>query len=74
MSIPIYKFFIFIDQSIVIKVNKKINWKNYKLNKENKELEAKVNQGSILEVYDISVDAFAKKTNFKYHFQFRVLI
>jgi len=47
-----------LEKDSVIKINKKINWKNYKLNKENKELEAKVNQGSILEVYDISVDAF----------------
>lgn len=41
----------------VIKVNKDINWKNYKLNKQNKSLSEKVNKGSVLEVYNVQVEA-----------------
>ncbi len=39
----------------VIRVNKDINWKNYKLNKQNIELEKKVSEGSILEISDLNV-------------------
>ena len=41
----------------VIRVNKDINWKNYKLNKQNIELE-KVSEGSILEISDLNVTTF----------------
>ena len=42
----------------VIRVNRDINWKNYKLNKQNIELEKKVSEGSILEVSDLYVTTF----------------
>ena len=42
----------------VIRVNKDINWKNYKLNKQNIELEKKVFEGSILEISDLNVKTF----------------
>ena len=42
----------------VIRVNKDINWKNYKLNKQNIELEKKVFEGSILEISDLNVTTF----------------
>ena len=42
----------------VIRVNKDINWKNYKLNKQNIELEKKVSEGSILEISDLNVTTF----------------
>ena len=42
----------------VIRVNKDINWKNYKLNKQNIELEKKVSEGSILEISDVNVTTF----------------
>ena len=44
-----------IEKDSVIKVNKDINWKNYKLNKQNKKLTEKVNRGSVLEILDIDV-------------------
>ena len=44
------------EKDSVIKVNKNINWKNYKLNKENQELIDKVNKGSVLEIGDIFVE------------------
>ena len=37
-------------QDSVIKENQSINWKNHKLNQENKQLVDKVNRGSVLEV------------------------
>ena len=42
----------------VIRVNRDINWKNYKLSKQNIELEKKVSEGSILEVSDLNVTTF----------------
>ena len=49
----------------VIKVNKNINWKNYKLNKENQELIDKVNKGSVLEVGDILVETLKYRNSGK---------
>jgi len=46
------------EKDSVIKVNKDINWKNYKLNKTNLQLSEKVNKGSTLKVKDISVESF----------------
>jgi len=46
------------EKDSVIKVNKDINWKNYKLNKENKKLSEKVNEGSVLEVFDLKVQGY----------------
>ena len=43
-----------IEKDSVIKVNKDINWKNYKLNKTNLQLSEKVNKGSTLKIKDIS--------------------
>lgn len=54
-----------LEKDSVIKVNKTINWKNYKLNKENKELSQKVNEGSILEAYDIIIEAFRYRSTGK---------
>ena len=47
-----------IEKDSVIKVNKDINWKNYKLNKTNLQLSEKVNKGSTLKIKDISVEPF----------------
>ena len=46
-------------------VNKNINWKNYKLNKENKQLVDKVNKGSVLEVGYILVQALKYRNSGK---------
>jgi uncharacterized membrane-anchored protein YhcB (DUF1043 family) len=46
-----------IEKDSVIKQNKNINWKNYKLNKQNKKLAEKVNKGSVLELLSIDVEA-----------------
>ncbi len=45
-----------IEKDSVVKVNKDINWRNYKLNKKNKQLAAKVNKGSVLEILDIGLE------------------
>jgi len=49
----------------VIKINKNINWKNYKLNKENQQLIDKVNKGSVLEVGDILVETLKYRNSGK---------
>jgi len=41
----------------VIKANKDINWKNYKLNQQNKTLNEKVSRGAMLEVLAINIEA-----------------
>ena len=46
-----------IEKDSVIEENKNINWKNYKLNKQNKKLAEKVNKGSVLELLSIDVEA-----------------
>ena len=46
-----------IEKDSVIKENKNINWKNYKLNKQNEKLVEKVNKGSTLEIIGIEVEA-----------------
>ena len=45
-----------IEKDSVIKENKNINWKNYKLNKQNEQLVEKVSKGSVLEVFNIEVE------------------
>ena len=45
-----------LEKDSVVKVNKDINWKNYKLNKQNKKLAEKVSKGSVLEVFDMQVE------------------
>ena len=45
-----------LEKDSVVKVNKDINWKNYKLNKQNKKLTEKVSKGSVLEVFDMEVE------------------
>ena len=45
------------EKDSVIKVNRNINWRNYKLNKENIALTDKVNKGSVLEIGEIMVQA-----------------
>ena len=49
----------------VIKVNKNINWKNYKLNKENLELIDKVNKGSVLEIGNVLVETLKYRNSGK---------
>ena len=44
-----------LEKDSVVKVNKDINWKNYKLNKQNKKLVDKVSKGSVLEVFGVEV-------------------
>ena len=51
------------EKDSVVKVNKDINWKNYKLNKQNEELSEKVSKGSVLEVSDVEVEAIRYKKN-----------
>jgi hypothetical protein len=45
-----------LEKDSVVKVNKDINWKNYKLNKQNKKLAEKVSKGSVLEVFGMEVE------------------
>jgi len=45
------------EKDSVVNVNQDINWKNYKLNKQNKKLAEKVSKGSVLEVLDIEIEA-----------------
>jgi len=51
------------EKDSVVKVNKDINWKNYKLNKQNEELSEKVSKGSVLEVLDVEIEAIRYKRN-----------
>ena len=44
-----------LEKDSVVKVNKDINWKNFKLNKKNKKLAEKVSKGSVLEVFGVEV-------------------
>ena len=44
------------EKASVIKENKNINWKNYKLSKQNEKLAEKVSKGSVLEVLDINIE------------------
>ena len=45
-----------VEKDSIIRVNKNINWKNYKLNKQNEKLTEKVNRGSVLEIINIDVE------------------
>ena len=45
------------EKDSVVNVNKDINWKNYKLNKENEKLVETVNKGSVLKLDNIEVEA-----------------
>ena len=54
-----------IEKDSIIKVNKDINWKNYKLNKTNLQLSEKVNKGSTLKIKDISVEPFRYRSTGK---------
>ena len=46
-----------LEKDSVVNVNKVINWKNYKLNKQNIKLAEKVSRGSVLEVFDVKTEA-----------------
>ena len=45
------------EKDSVVNVNKDINWKNYKLNKQNEKLAEKVSKGSVLEVLDVEIES-----------------
>jgi hypothetical protein len=49
------------EKDSVISVNKGINWRNYKLNKQNEQLAETVNKGSVLKIYNIEVEAIKYK-------------
>jgi hypothetical protein len=49
------------EKDSVVNVNKNINWKNYKLNKQNKKLAEKVSKGSVLEVLDVEIETIRYK-------------
>ena len=51
------------EKDSVVKVNKDINWKNYKLNKQNEDLSEKVSKGSVLEVSDVEIETIRYKKN-----------
>ena len=51
------------EKDSVINVNKDINWKNYKLSKENQELVEAVNKGSILGMKNVQVEAIKYKSS-----------
>ena len=53
------------EKDSVIKVNKDINWKNYKVNKTNLQLSEKVNMGSTLKIKDITVEPFRYRSTGK---------
>ena len=46
-----------IEKDSVINENKNINWKNFKLNKQNEKLAEKVDKGSVLELLSIDIEA-----------------
>jgi len=45
-----------IQKDSVIQENRNINWKNYKLNKQNQKLAEKVSKGSVLSLFDFNVE------------------
>ncbi len=49
----------------VININKSINWRNYKLNKENEALTETVNRGSVLKLDNVEVQAIKYKVTGK---------
>jgi hypothetical protein len=49
------------EKDSVISVNKDINWRNYKLNKQNEQLAETVNKGSVLTLDNIEVEAIKRK-------------
>lgn len=53
------------EKDSVIEVNKNINWRNYKLNKVNKELTDKVNKGSVLEIGAIFIETLKYRNSGK---------
>jgi len=54
-----------LEKDSVIKANKNINWKNYKLSKQNQKLVEKVIKGSVLEVLNIEVEALRYRSTGK---------
>ena len=52
-----------LEKDSVVKVNKDINWKNRKLNKQNEELSEKVSKGSVLEVLDVTIRPIRYRNN-----------
>tara|TARA_B100000214_G_scaffold303139_1_gene233806 strand:- start:7502 stop:8422 length:921 start_codon:yes stop_codon:yes gene_type:complete len=56
---------LFILKDSVIKENKNINWKNYKLNKQNKKLAEKIHKGSVLELFNLDVETIKMRSSGK---------
>ncbi len=53
------------EKDSVINVNKDINWRNYKLNKQNEQLAETVTKGSVLKIDEIEVEAIKYKSTGK---------
>ena len=51
------------EKDSVVNVNKNINWKNYKLNKQNEKLVEAVNKGSVLSIDNMEVEAIKYRRN-----------
>ena len=51
------------EKDSVVNVNKDINWRNYKLNKQNEKLAEKVSKGSVLKLDNIEVEAIKYRRN-----------
>ena len=56
---------LYIEKDSVIKENKNINWRNYKLSKQNKKLEEKVSRGAVLELIDFNIETIKIRSSGK---------
>ena len=56
---------LYIEKDSVIKENKNINWRNYKLSKKNKKLEEKVSRGAVLELIDFNIETIKIRSSGK---------
>ena len=56
---------LYLEKDSVIKENKNINWRNYKLSKQNKKLEEKVSRGAVLELIDFNIETIKIRSSGK---------
>jgi len=54
-----------LEKDSVVEVNRNINWKNYKLNRQNQKLSEKVSKGSILELFNLDIKAIRYRSTGK---------